>query len=102
MSTKFNDYLDPKGIIHHLTIHDMPEYNGTVECLNRTLPKWVRAMLHASRLPRNMWGEAIMHAVYLKNCAYKMLTKMKLNFSNLPEFGTKVWVHNDTSSKLDG
>ena len=81
----------------------MPEYNGVAERPNHTLLERVQAMLHASELPRNMWGEAIMHVVSVKNCAstrvlgdktlYEMLTKMKLNILNLPEFGIKVWVH---------
>jgi hypothetical protein len=45
----------------------MLDYNSVVEHLNCTLLKKVQAMLHASRLPRNLWGEAMMHAMYLKN-----------------------------------
>jgi hypothetical protein len=69
-------------------------------------------MLHASGLLKNLWGEAVMHAVYLKNCTstctldgktpYEMLTGNKPNLANLHEFGTKVWVHNTSGSKLDG
>ena len=53
-----------------------------------------------------------MHAIYLKNrtstralddkTPYEMLTGMKPNVSNLHEFGTKVWVHDNSGSKLDG
>jgi hypothetical protein len=69
-------------------------------------------MLHASGLPKNLWGEAVMHAVYLKNrtstrtlegkTPFEMLTGKKPNIANLHEFGTKVWVHDTCSSKLDG
>jgi hypothetical protein len=69
-------------------------------------------MLHASGLPENLWGKAVIYAVYLKNrmspCTlegkipFEMLTGKKPNIVNLHEFGTKVWVHDTSGSKLDG
>ena len=112
LSGEFDSFLDKKGTIRKLTVHDTPEYNGVAERLNRMLLEKVRAMLHTSGLPRNLWGEAVMHAVYLKNrtstraleneTPYEMLTGKKPNLANLHEFGTKVWVHDDSGSKLDG
>jgi hypothetical protein len=112
LSGEFSEYLDEMGTMRKLTIHYTPEYNGVVEHLNRTLLEKVWAMLHASSLLKNLWGEAVMHAVYLKNrtstCTLKgktpfeMLTGKKLNIANLCEFGTKVWVHDTSGSKLDG
>jgi hypothetical protein len=53
-----------------------------------------------------------MYVVYLKNQmstrtvdgkpSYEMLTGNKPNLANLHEFGTKVWVHDTSGSKLDG
>jgi hypothetical protein len=40
-----------------------PEHVG--EC--KVLLEKVRAILHASQLPKFLWGEAVKHAVYLKN-----------------------------------
>jgi hypothetical protein len=67
-------------------------------------------MLHASGLPKNLWGEAVVHAVYLKNrtstrsfenkTPYEMLTGKKPNLAGLHKFGTKVWVHNDSGENL--
>ena len=69
-------------------------------------------MLHHSGLPKFLWGEAILHAVWLKNrtstralknlTLFEVLTRKKPNLSNLPEWGTKVWVHDDGNSKLEG
>ena len=69
-------------------------------------------MLHASGLPKFLWGEAINHAVYLKNrtatkalnrkTPYEIFHGVKPNLKSLPEFGTQVWVHNPDGSKLDG
>jgi hypothetical protein len=112
LSGEFNEYLDKMGTVRKLTIHDMPEYNGVAECLNCTLLEKVWAMLHASGLLKNLWGEAVMHAVYLKNrtsthtlegrTLFEMLTGKEPNIVNLREFSTKVWVHDTSGSKLDG
>ena len=89
----------------------MPEYNGVAEWLNRTLAERVRAMLHASSLPKSLWGEAMMHATWLKNRSstrrlgnktpYEVLYNKKPNLEKLPVWGCHVKVHNTTGSKLD-
>ncbi|PCH39590.1 hypothetical protein WOLCODRAFT_141324 [Wolfiporia cocos MD-104 SS10] len=35
------------------------------ECLNRTLVKHAHAMLLDAHLPKTLWGEAVMHAVWM-------------------------------------
>jgi hypothetical protein len=52
-----------------LTTHDMPEHNGVMESLNCCLLEHMRAMLHQSGLPKMLWGEALNHTVWLKNCS---------------------------------
>jgi len=89
----------------------MPKHNGVAECLNRMLVECVRAMIHASGLPKNLWGEVIMHATWLKNhlstcrlgtkTPYEVLYQKKPNLSNIPIWGCRVKVHNNTGSKLD-
>ncbi|KAG2057832.1 hypothetical protein BDR06DRAFT_854839, partial [Suillus hirtellus] len=68
-------------------------------------------LLHASRLLKYLWGEAIMHITWLKNhtstCAlenktpYEVLFKKKPNLNNIPVWGCRVKVHSTSSSKLD-
>jgi hypothetical protein len=68
-------------------------------------------MLHASGLPKFLWGEAISHAIWLKNrsstCSldnktpFEMLFKKKPDLANLPVRGCRVWVHDTSGSKLD-
>ena len=68
-------------------------------------------MLHASQLLKFLWGEAVKHAVYLKNrtstkslngkTPYEVYFGKKPNITNLHEFGCKVWVHDTSGSKLD-
>ena len=112
LSNDFNSHLADMGTIRNLTVHDTPEHNGVAERLNRTLLEKVRAMLHSSGLPKFLWGEAVNHAVYLKNrtgtkaldgkTPYEVFYGVKPNLKGLPEFGTRVWVHNPDGTKLDG
>ncbi len=64
---EFTKYLEQEGTERCLTTHDMPEHNGIAKALNHCLLERVRAMLHSANLPKNLWGEAIYHAVWLKN-----------------------------------
>src|SRR5258707_2041941 len=110
LSNKFRAHLKAAGTEHRLTVHDTPAQNGVVERLNRTLIEHVRAMLHASGLPMSLWGEAVRHAVWLKNRTSTKALKGKTpleaartcrpNLSMIREWGCKVWVHDDRGSKL--
>src|SRR6266540_2321339 len=69
-------------------------------------------MLHESQLPRFLWGEALMHTVYVKNqtwtqsldntTPFKLLYRVKLNLSNMHVWGSRFWVHDKNGTKLDG
>ena len=67
----FKTYLKSKGTISKLTVHDTPQHNGVGERRNQTIVKHIRALLHASGLPRTMWGEAARHVVWLMNQSSK-------------------------------
>ena len=111
-SNEFDAHLAKMGTERSFTVHDTPEHNGVAERLNRTVLERVRAMLHASGMPRFLWGEAVNHAIYLKNrtstraldnkTPFEMVYGKKPDLSRLPEFGAKVWVHDPDGSKLDG
>lgn len=106
----FSLHLEEHGTLQKLTVHDTPEDNGVSERLNRTLAEKMRAMLIASGLPAFLWGEAVLHAVWLKNrtstkaldnCTpYEVVYKSKPDLSNVPEWGCKVWVHDTSAGKL--
>ena len=113
MGKQFSAHLQSQGTTRRLTVHDTPEYNGVSERLNRTLLERTHALLHASKLPKNLWGEAITHVVWLKNrtptralpdgkTPYEMLNGKKPNLSRLHEWGTEVWVHTTEGNKLEG
>ena len=112
LSNAFSAHLSKQGTERRLTSHDTPEENGVAERLNRTLIERVRALLHASQLPMALWGEALMHVVWLKNWTstksllghtpYEALTKEKPDLSKLHEWGEHIWVHDPDNPKLEG
>ncbi len=67
-------------------------------------------MLIVSQLPQGLWGEALMHAVHLKNrtwtralsnsaTPFEMVHGEKPTIKNLPVWGTIVWVHDASTGK---
>ena len=108
---EFSTFLKEQGTERMLTTHDTPQHNGIAESLNRRLVECVRALLHHSGLPRTLWGEALHFAVWLKNrtstrvlgtvTPFERVNGYKPNLGGVPEWGQRVWVHNDKGSKLD-
>ena len=111
LNEAFISYLDKQGTARKLTVHDTPEQNGTAERLSRTLIEKVRAMMLASQLPRGLWGEALMHAVWLKNrtwtralpsgiTPYELVMGTTPVLRDIPEWGATIWVHDRSLGKL--
>ena len=111
MSNKFTQHLTSHGMVKRLTVHDTPQQNGVADRLNHVLLECTRALLHASGLPKSLWGEALAHAIWLKNrtstkalndhMPLEELTGKKPYLARLCKWGTKVWVHRANQSKLD-
>jgi transposase InsO family protein len=109
---EFTKFLQEQGTERRLTTHDTPQHNGVAESLNRRLLERVRAILHHSDLPKNLWAEALHFAVWLKNrtstktlgnktTPFEKLHGDKPNLSGVPEWGQTIWVHFGSGSKLD-
>jgi hypothetical protein len=108
----FTMHLQAAGTKQKLTVHDTPQHNGVTERLNCTLMEKVRAMLHDSGLQRTLWGEAVKHAVWLKNrtptkaldggTPLEATTGKKPNLSRTRPWGSKVWVCTENGDKLRG
>ena len=60
-------YASSKGIQVTRAAPYTPQSNGIAERLNRTLFEAARTMLIESNLPKTFWGEAILHAVNVRN-----------------------------------
>ena len=111
-SKEFNEYLENSGTVRHLTVHDSPASNGVAERANRTLLDGARAMLEASKLPNNLWAEAISHHVWIQNrvptrtlrydkTPLEMATNIKPNLSGVHPWGCKAWVKRLDVGKLE-
>ena len=110
-SDEFTRHLQAKGIIRELTVHDTPEQNGVSERLNRTILEHARAMLMTANLPRILWGEAMKHAIWLKNRSpskaialhtpYFLVYGSIPDLHDLPQFGQSTYVKDLTAGELD-
>nr|CAH0098495.1 unnamed protein product [Daphnia galeata] len=86
-SNEFITWLLEMDIQHEKSVPYTPEQNGVAERENRTLMEAARCMLHGSKQPLFLWGEAVAYATYILN----------------RKFGSKVFVHilDGKRSKLD-
>ena len=108
---EFTAHLEAEGTTRRLTVHDSPQQNGKAERLNRTLSERARALLFDARLPKFLWGEAILHAAWLRNrtsskntpgtTPHELATGEKLNLADLPRFGATAWVLQEDDGKLE-
>jgi hypothetical protein len=106
-------YLNLRGTERKRTVHDTPQHNGVAERRNRIIVERVRALLHASGLPKSLWGEAARHVVWLLNrtstkavagnTPYEAAFGKKPDLSKVQEWGEKVWVRTEKKgNKLGG
>ena len=111
-SKEFTDHLEQVGTIRHLTVHDSPASNGIAECANRTHLDGARAMLESSKLPKNLWAEAISHHVWIRNrvptrsvkldkTLLELATGNKPNLTGIRPWGCKAWVKHIDVGKLE-
>ena len=110
--TEFVEYLKSKGTIQKLNVHDTPQHAGVAEHCNQTIGEQLRALLHASSLPKFLWGEAACHIVWLLNRtmtkAVEGMTPFEATFGEKPdlknvcEWGEKVYVRIEGGTKLGG
>jgi hypothetical protein len=112
LGKEFVMHLKAAGTEQKLTVHDTSQHNGIAEHLNRTLLEKVRAMLHKSGMPHALWGEAVRHAVWLKNrtptkaldggMPLEAATGRKPDLTHVRVWGSCVLVRVEGGSKLGG
>lgn len=64
---RFDDYCRTHGIERHRTCTYIPQQNGVVERMNRTIMERVRCMMNEYGLGEEFWAEAATMAAYLIN-----------------------------------
>jgi len=112
MDAEFSEYLKKRGTEQKLTVHDTPAHNGVAERRNQTILECIQALLHASGLLKNLWGEAARHVVWLMNRtstkAVEGKTPFEAVFGKKPDlrgvrkWGEKVFIRVEDGNKLGG
>ncbi|GJS67950.1 retrovirus-related pol polyprotein from transposon TNT 1-94 [Tanacetum coccineum] len=107
---EFKQLCVESGIARHLTVFGMPQQNGLVERMNRTLMDKVRCLLIQSGLPNIFWAEATCTTAYLINrlplIAIEKKTPMEMwsghpsDYVMLRIFGCDAYPH-DKQGKLE-
>ena len=95
-----------------MNIHDTPQHAGVAKQCNCTIGEQIQALLHASGLPKFLWGEAAHHVVWLLNRtttkAIEGMTPFKAVFGKKPdlrgvhEWGERVYIWIEGGTKLGG
>ncbi|OXU29227.1 hypothetical protein TSAR_005738 [Trichomalopsis sarcophagae] len=99
---KFETLLNKQGIIHELSSPYISEQNGRAEREIRTLVESARSMLHAKKVDKKLWSEAVNTACYILNRTIKpgdMTTpfekwfKRKPTIKHLKIFGAQAYLN---------
>lgn len=104
---KLGQRLETEGVRIERTVPYTPSQNGVAERLNRTLVTKARTMLAAAELPKELWGEAVHAACYLKNriptggaqTPEERWSGTKPGVSHLRVFGCVAYAHTATSTR---
>jgi hypothetical protein len=109
---EFIAHLKEYSTAQKLTTHHAPQHNGIAECCNCSIVKHICALLHSSSLPKNLWGEATCHIVWLMNrttmkavvgmTPFEAVFGQKPDLQDVCEWGEKVWVRVEKGNKLGG
>lgn len=96
------NWLEERGIKLKPSAPHSPQQNGVSERMNRTILELARAMRFEKNLPESLWGEAVLHAAWIRNRSptkalddktpIETLTGILPNLSMAREFGDDVFV----------
>lgn len=100
VNENLKSFLESKAIIHKTSAPYTPQQNGRIERAIRTVVESARTLLLDSKLPYELWAEAINTAVYVLNrttgtnsrdkSPYELWFGKKPNVRNLHVFGQSV------------
>ena len=102
INNSFQQWLLDKGIRLETSAPHTPEQNGVSERANRTIVEGARSLLHAKRLPLELWAEAVSCTVYTLNrvsskvsptTPYRVWYGSKPDVSHLRIFGSTAFIH---------
>ncbi len=95
--------LAEHGVMHQTTVPYCPEQNGKVERDMRTIVEGARTLLHAKKMNKVFWAEAVNTVVFTLNrtchskeegkTPYESWSRKKFDIRGLHVFGSEVYVH---------
>jgi hypothetical protein len=101
--SKLLKFFAGEGIEKRSTLPSTPQHNGIAERANRTLFEAARTMLSHARLPQEFWGDAVLHAIYIRNrclttadkvkTPYELFYGTKPDISHIRVFGCDAYMH---------
>jgi hypothetical protein len=102
LQAAFHNFMDMRGIRVERSAPDTPQQNGHAERSGSMIVAKARSLSIESRLPRDLWPELILTAVYILNrtpvkalawkTPYEIVYKTAPDLSNLRVIGSKAWV----------
>ena len=110
ISKEFNSILINKSIKHEYSTPYNPNQMGHIERQWRILFNCTRALMFESNIPSSLWPFAIKYATFLRNRTYnerigctplEKATGKKPDVSKIKLFGSKCYVYDQFSSKLE-
>jgi hypothetical protein len=60
-------FCSEKGILHQTSYPDTPPQNGVAERKNRHILEVARSLMYTMNVPKFLWSEAVLIAIYLIN-----------------------------------
>ena len=67
-NTILGNFFLENGIVHHSSCANTPQQNGIAKRKNKHLLEVARALLFSTKVPKYLWGEAVLTDAYLINC----------------------------------
>ncbi|EME43360.1 hypothetical protein DOTSEDRAFT_132297, partial [Dothistroma septosporum NZE10] len=111
LTEEFEKLLEDSSIIRELSAPYCPEQNAIIERPNRTIMSKVRALLYEANLPKYLWGEAVLVAVFIYNYTlhaslgfktpYELRYRTKPDLNNIKIFGSIAYYRNPSPKKLE-
>jgi len=71
------NFFDEKDIVHQNSCNNTPQQNGMAERKNKHLLKVAQALSFSTKVPKYLWGEAVLTAIYLINRMPSRILKFK-------------------------
>lgn len=108
-SMNLQNWLSRRGIVQSFATTYTPEQNGRAERANRTILDGIRTLLNESKLPEELWAEALNTVVYTTNrilgsgnsqkTRFELFTGSKPDVSNLRIFGQRAVVRESDNAR---